>query len=464
MPTRQALFISHATPQQNAFARWLGAKLAAMGFEVWADIMRLRGGADWSRRVEEALNERTIKLLVVASPTSMAADGVRDEIEIGARLRKELKDEEFIIPLRLEDYHPHIRIAHAQYIDFKASWAAGLTELVQLLTDTHRVPRAAGLPLEDWLLFQTEGATRLVSEKERLESNWLRLESTPNNIFYCEPPSGFPLEQFQNRTLHSWPMVPVANGVISFAEPGEDGLLAPHLPARRVAFIDVDTFLERGWKQLGTGISEHDARRQFSDLGNQAFERYLQSKGLTAFEGANKRLSWWGGIGTVPTTKVKFAWAGYKGSRQIIGQSQKRGVHWHYAVNGALRTAPVRHLRIYARLVFSENGQDAITKTKRVHRLRRSLAKGWRNARWRDMLLAFLWWLSGGKQQLLVPVSQTRYLQLGLPPISLTSPVTVAHAGVAPPDDDDPDIEDGLEDDDDESPDDEPARDPEPQP
>jgi hypothetical protein len=462
MPNREALFISHATPQQNAFARWLGAKLAAMGYEVWADIMRLRGGADWSRRVEEALNERTIKLLVVASPISMAADGVRNEIEIGARLAKELKDHEFIIPLRLQEFQPHIRIAHAQYIDFKNSWGAGLAELVELLTDTYRIPRGTGVPLEDWLLFQTEGATRLIQEEERLESNWLRVENTPNNIFYSEPPSGFPLEQFQNRTLHSWPIVPTANGVISFAEPSEDGLLAPNLPARRIAFTDVDTFLERGWKQLGTGISEHDARRQFADLGNQAFERFLQSRGLKAFEGANKRLSWWGAIGTVPTTKVRFGWTGYKGARQIIGQSRKRDVHWHYAINGAFRTAPLRHLRIYARLAFSENGQDAITKASRVHRLRRSLAKGWRNARWRDMLLAFLWWLSGGKHQLLIPVSQTRYLQLGLPPLNFTSPISVAHAGVAPPDEDDPDIDEDFEDDD-ESSDDEPSRDPETQ-
>ncbi len=46
---REALFISHANPEDNAFARWLGAKLAAMGYEVWADVMRLHGGFDWSR-------------------------------------------------------------------------------------------------------------------------------------------------------------------------------------------------------------------------------------------------------------------------------------------------------------------------------------------------------------------------------------------------------------------------------
>jgi len=36
---RTAVFISHATPEDNHFVRWLGAKLTAMGYEVWADVI-----------------------------------------------------------------------------------------------------------------------------------------------------------------------------------------------------------------------------------------------------------------------------------------------------------------------------------------------------------------------------------------------------------------------------------------
>src|SRR5262245_37636214 len=129
---RKALFISHSTPRDNAFARWLGAKLTAMGFEVWADVMRLHGGTDWSRALEKALRERSVKLLVACSQEAMDADGVRNEIEIGAAVGQELKDEEFTIPLRVREFKPHFRIAQRQYIDFRKSWAAGFTELVDL--------------------------------------------------------------------------------------------------------------------------------------------------------------------------------------------------------------------------------------------------------------------------------------------------------------------------------------------
>ena len=81
MPNREALFISHASPEDNAFTRWLGAKLAAIGYEVWADVIRLHGGSDWSRELEEVLRTRTIKMLLVCTPAGLTKQGVRNEIE-----------------------------------------------------------------------------------------------------------------------------------------------------------------------------------------------------------------------------------------------------------------------------------------------------------------------------------------------------------------------------------------------
>lgn len=93
MPEREALFISHANPEDNAFTRWLGAKLTAMGYEVWADVMHLHGGADWARDLEEALRKRAIKMLLVCTPAALEKQGVRNEIEIAAQLGAELNCE-----------------------------------------------------------------------------------------------------------------------------------------------------------------------------------------------------------------------------------------------------------------------------------------------------------------------------------------------------------------------------------
>jgi hypothetical protein len=65
---REAIFISHAAPEDNAFTIWRGAKLAAMGYEVWADVLKLKGGGDWQRKLETALRHRACKTLLVATP------------------------------------------------------------------------------------------------------------------------------------------------------------------------------------------------------------------------------------------------------------------------------------------------------------------------------------------------------------------------------------------------------------
>src|SRR5574337_708835 len=81
---RPAIFISHASPEDNAFTIWLGAKLAAAGYEVWADVLRLRGGHDWQRRLEEAIRSRAYKVLLAANKYSVDKQGVRNEIQIAS--------------------------------------------------------------------------------------------------------------------------------------------------------------------------------------------------------------------------------------------------------------------------------------------------------------------------------------------------------------------------------------------
>ena len=75
---RQALFISHANPEDNPFTLWLGAKLTALGYEVFADILRLKGGDDWERILEEAIRNKAVKFLLIATPHGVQKQGVRN--------------------------------------------------------------------------------------------------------------------------------------------------------------------------------------------------------------------------------------------------------------------------------------------------------------------------------------------------------------------------------------------------
>lgn len=439
MQSREALFISHANPEDNAFARWLGAKLAAMGYEVWADVMRLHGGSDWARELEVALRTRAIKMLLVGTPTAAEKQGVRNEIEIAAQLSRSLKDPEFIIPLRLKPYDAPFRIVQAQYVDFSESWASGLSELIELISNVYKIPRGSGKPIADWLRAQSFGSATLIERPEQLVSNWLLINKLPELVYYCASSSEFVLESFQDRSKHTWPVVPFNEGVLTFATPDKHGSLGSELPGKVVSRFSLSEFLENGWPDLE--IDAFGARRQFSDLSNQAFENFLQGRGLSRYEGSGGRLVWWGNIRTVPLTQIKFGLNEQTGRRQIIGVSAKRNVHWHYGINVQIRTAPIRHARLSARIIFTENGLDAIADVKRMHRLRRSFAKSWRNARWRDMMLAFLWWVAGGQPEIALPVSDSQKMIFALPAASFRCPVSVLHSGELPLDEDDPDVE-----------------------
>jgi TIR domain len=434
---RSALFISHANPEDNHFVRWLGAKLAAMGYEVWADVMSLQGGDDWARKLEEALRNRALKMLLVCTPTGIEKQGVRNEIQIGSDLSKKLGDKGFIIPLRLEDFESPFLTVHLQYINFKNSWASGLAELTELL-NSKSIPHGPPGPMQTWLDLHAEGASKLLQKTEPLVSNWLEVRSHPKEINYCEPPVGFGLERFHYRKSHIWPVVPFQGGVITFAEPDSEGNLGPGLPGKVISSIKTSTFLDNGWDSYG--IDSIQARKMYTDLGGQAFDKYCAGRNLKGYMVSGNRLSWWADIKTAPLGKVKFDWNYRRGSRKIIGHSDKRNIHWHYAVSTQLRTSPLRHLRVTAHLVFSQNGMDAIEDKRRAHVLRRSFAKGWRNARWRDMLCAYLWWLSDDKYSLQLPAGDDEFINLKLPPKQFSSPVTVDETGQVTEDEDDPNI------------------------
>src|SRR6516165_8893268 len=94
---REALFISHANPEDNVFTLWLGAKLTALGYSVFADILRLRGGDDWERILEDAIRYKAAKVLLVATPHGVQKRGVRNEVTIASKTARNIGDDAFIV-------------------------------------------------------------------------------------------------------------------------------------------------------------------------------------------------------------------------------------------------------------------------------------------------------------------------------------------------------------------------------
>ena len=433
---RPALFISHANPSDNSFTIWLGAKLASMGYEVWADVLRLKGGDDWQRKLEKALRERACKVLLVANPAAVEKQGVRNEIQIATDVAKAIGDDRFIIPLRLAAYDAPFLIAHAQYIDFSKSWSKGLLELLDTLESTYKVPRTPSEGQDVWREIQLIHAKEIISKPETLISNWLPIDGLPSHVRMYDFAPGISIGQSKAKMGSApWPLVTYNRGFISFA-PIHDLQyhFGPDMTLLQLGEKPTEAFIASGWVEYG--IEFWVARNQFGDLARQALDKMFRSLQLASFEFADGRFAWWVSAGS-PNGAISFKWGAVSGRRKLQGVSNKRKVHWHYGVTANARVVPLNHVRIIGRLIFTSDGLKTLD-TARMHRLRRSFAKAWRNARWRDMMLAYLYRVANGRDELIVLTSADEGIALKLPPMAFASPISVADFVLEEGDDDDP--------------------------
>ena len=144
---RDTIFISHASPDDNDFVRWLGDELTSRGYTVWADVFHLKGGTPFWTAIEDALRNRAVKVIFVVSRRSVdsARSGVRNELSVADGLRKALKDPGFIVPVRIDDT-PYdelpIQVHQLNTLDFSADWNLRLPDLLDTL-EAATVPRTA---------------------------------------------------------------------------------------------------------------------------------------------------------------------------------------------------------------------------------------------------------------------------------------------------------------------------------
>ena len=176
---------------EASFYNW---KAKYGGLEVFADIMRLKGGNDWERILEDAIRNKAGKFLLVTTPVAVDKQGVRNEIRIASETAKKIGDKDFIVPLRLEAFDAPLGIAHAQWIDFSKGWSQGLSELLEASKpDKAILPAVTPNNADFWRGLQLKDARAIGSGPEKLISNWLSIDVLPEVIRFYD---------FKKRHLH----------------------------------------------------------------------------------------------------------------------------------------------------------------------------------------------------------------------------------------------------------------------
>lgn len=423
---RETIFISKATPGDDAFVLWLAPRLEAAGYKVFADIFCLEPGDEWRGKLTKALQNDAIKMLLCCSDETLDRRGVKEEIAIAEDLTRQLKDPNFIIPLRIRSFKKLFGIGGLQYIDFEAGWSDGLAALLKYL-GRQGVPNASGGTIQPmWNAYLRRRAVAIENCPEILTSNWLRVMGMPDTVLHVAPRNSA-----NERTLRAlaksceFPLVEFGQGFIGFAGPFD---LEEHFqevgPFGVIAEIDTSQFLENGWEAIG--VEPRDAKNMAVNLMRQAWEKHCKRKGFLVRE-FSSGLSFHVGAGKLKLGQ-RVPWGRQGARRNSMLRNVAKKKIWEYGVSVIPSLFPYPHMRLKGRVLFSDIGEgqkaNPIPDKRMQFRLRRSICSGWRNKAWHGRLMAFMELLAGDSPYVDLPVGSGASITLDAMPVQFTSPVT----------------------------------------
>jgi hypothetical protein len=441
--TRQTVFISKATPEDDEFVLWLAPRLEAAGYTVFADILTLEAGDRWRKVVTQTLREQSVKMLLCCKDSTLEKDGVQEEIGIALDVAKAIQDPRFIIPLRLEPYKKLFGIGEIQYINFVGSWSSGLRDLLDTM-ERQVVPRSTDKIAinPNWENYKKRLAIKIEESPEILTTSWLRIAQVPETIRYYHPPGAVDqvlMQKCCNTCL--FPAEVYHRGFFSFALPDEVNRDFAHV-ARFVVKSEHNLMelLESGSES--PDIKANVAANLVLSMLRRSWERFCRNKGLYEYRYSNQS-GFHVSKEQVPLGK-RLPWGERALRRSAMLRNAAGGKVWEYGVTATPLIKPFPHFKFKARILFSEqSGKEAgavIQDAGKQHQHRRTICKGWRNKAWHGRFMAFLELLSGSSLSIDLPLADSSSLILAPHPILATAPVTTLLPDTMPEDAEEQDL------------------------
>ena len=433
VPQRNMLFVSHASPEDNEFARWLALQLGKEGYPVWCDCTKLLGGEPFWEEIEDAIRTRTKRFIFVQSRNSNQKEGPLDEVALARTLRKQLSDDHFIVAVRIDDLpfsEVNIRLHKLNSIDFSENWMAGFMQLVKRLEEDgikkdNRFGRDAVAVWWRQNFGEDEGVS---NANDYYCSNRLQLLESPKsvNIIKLEAP----LSDEVDISKAPFPISRHGSLIVSFATFRD---LLPFFESLHIGNEGTDTeatehFMEKG---LPSSIDGRTARNHVRFLIRQGFQKLAAARGLMEYSLTGQRRFFWFPHNLVENDRISYR--GLDGTamwKQIVGfkslkakDGNVRIRNWHFGVEGVPRVGFETYLSVLPHVAFSEDGH-VYESDRKQHACRRSQCRRWYNNDWRDRLLATLHFLRDADQKLRLPLGPESFSVFESQPTVFESPVT----------------------------------------
>jgi hypothetical protein len=430
---RDMLFISHASPEDNEFARWLALQLAKEGYPVWCDRTKLLGGEPFWEEIEAAIRNRTRRFLFVQSRDSNKKEGPLDEVNLARTVRKQLGDDHFIIALRIDDVpfsDVNIRLHKLNSIDFSSNWMAGFVQLIKRLEDDgiEKSDKFGTDAVAVWWR-QNFGEDEGVRDAtDYYVSNRLQLVELPKSINIIKLESAISDSVDISKT--PFPLSRHGKLAISFASFRD---LLPFFESLHIGNDGTDAegtahFLDKGY---APAIDGRSARNHIRFLLRQGFNNLATARGLHEQSLTGRRRFFWFTQNLVENDRISYRGSdGVASWKQVVGfQSLKAKDgrvairNWHFGIEAVPRVGFETELAVLPHVVFSENGQ-IYESARKQHACRRRQCRRWYNNDWRDRLLVTLQFLQDNNGRLVIPVGRAASAIFEAKPRVLESPVT----------------------------------------
>lgn len=396
---RKIIFISHATPTDNGITEWLSLQLMGLGYEVWSDVINLKGGEKWWEEIESVLRKNTIKFILILSNASNNAEGVLNELSVAKKVASSIQDDNFIIPLHIDpdlsyaDYN--IEFNRLNSIKFTDSWALGFERLLERLTSSN-VPKSKlsqDIVANKWSELLGKNRT-IIETNEEYSSSWFPIVELPEYLYFHNFGNLFNINNIKKL---KYPAREFKGKVATFA--AHDHFVDQYPKTKsynpeRTRSIKVEDILNG--VETFKFISLIDSKRILVSLLNKSFYKlHTYIPELSTYKMSSNRISYYLERDAINKDKI--------GNVKLVGKMKDK--NWHYGISAIIKLQPIPLLSIRSHLWFTSDGHKLLDSTKQ-HVYRRSKGKNWWNKQWKNRINAMMTFLAEKKDSLI-------YLELG---------------------------------------------------
>lgn len=414
---RNKIFISHANPEDNDQARWLGLQLMTLGYEVWCDVFNLKGGEKFWKEIENEIRNNTCKFLYVLTKYSNQREGCLDELAIAEAVEKTIDDNRFIIALHFDPDLTYdelnIRLKRKIDLNFKIDWQQGFKGLLGVFYEKPVVQVSQDPDfnfIRDFWNKVFLNGRKPIEREETYSSNWFQIMEYPKYLFIHNfkgmIPKGFNWNQMP------FPTCGFKRYTASFA-PASDFIriiqgTKQYDPENSRMYI-VENILSG---QFEDSFVTHRALLNIINfLLRTGFINTLKAKGLTPYEMSGKTAFCF----MTDQNNEKLSPYG-----QLVGKLKEK--NWHFAISGF---PDLSHnvFVVKSHILLSENG--AIVDSKKVQQSgRRRQGTHWWNKHWKQKLLSIVSLLADENSILQIGVGPNQFVNLKSQPVSFRSMIS----------------------------------------